>query len=107
MIRRSPDNEANKNNDMDHRRPRSPNAQLSGTLSTDIGQLASLTDLRLGPGNKLTGPTPFDQLTKLAGLRHLDLFNNTLTGVFCAFVFQFFSFFFLCFCLLSACMWDV
>ena len=52
--------------------------QLTGTIPTQMGNLASLTVLNLA-NNQLTGSIPV-QLSKLVSLTHLYLFGNQLTG---------------------------
>ena len=51
---------------------------LSGPIPTELGELASLTWLRLH-SNSLTGPIP-TELGSLADLEELNLGNNDLTG---------------------------
>ncbi|XP_038974550.1 LOW QUALITY PROTEIN: receptor protein kinase TMK1-like [Phoenix dactylifera] len=54
-----------------------PNYQLDGTISPSLGQLDSLTDIKLD-GNNLTGTIP-QNLTSLKSLKMLNLSSNNLS----------------------------
>ncbi|GFP78986.1 somatic embryogenesis receptor kinase 2 [Phtheirospermum japonicum] len=55
-----------------------PNASLSGSLVSKLGDLSNLQYLELY-GNDLSGPIPLE-LGRIFGLISLDLYNNRLTG---------------------------
>ncbi|XP_062184961.1 receptor protein kinase TMK1-like [Phragmites australis] len=55
-----------------------PGYGLNGTISKSLGNVTTLSDVRLG-GNHLTGRVP-DSLTKLESLQKLDLSMNDLSG---------------------------
>ncbi|KAL6651643.1 hypothetical protein ACP70R_010568 [Stipagrostis hirtigluma subsp. patula] len=55
-----------------------PDYGLNGTISQSLGNLSTLSDIRLA-NNNLTGRVP-DALTKLASLQKLDLSKNDLSG---------------------------
>ncbi|KAL6844316.1 hypothetical protein ACP4OV_025989 [Aristida adscensionis] len=55
-----------------------PGYGLNGTISQSLGNLSTISDIRLGD-NHLTGQVP-DTLTKLGSLQKLDLSMNDLIG---------------------------